>query len=355
MSKNQIKVTKPDGTTFIFQNPNFGRDRYDEDIHWDWKALGIDENKQDKDGYNHAAKFVHVREKNIKGFQIYSTKITQKMFNSNKGTVVISVDAQTALIAEEMEKELRNQQKIVNQQWEDSIQDDTMITITEIYYNGHHIYAGGDYFESKKVKAITEKLNDLGVRKTTALLQPYLSDSVEGEYGSIDTWTLTFAQLKGILDTLEQEKKQKEETAKQIEQEKMSKYSTISCKKIKETKQNGDTASLVEITDGHETLQFMCRNIFDFGYVINPNYKLLPALEKGGMPKTKEDGTMSWQDFTGDKGWYEVRDMTDLEQLAIQYLYDFPPIGTSIRMCEDEDEQEIARAESIMDQGGIEE
>lgn len=41
-----------------------------------------------------------------------------------------------------------------------------------------------------------------------------------------------------------------------------------------------DLQALVSITDGKETLEFVCRNIFDVGFLINPNYKLTPESEK---------------------------------------------------------------------------
>lgn len=107
-----------------------------------------------------------------------------------------------------------------------------------------------------------------------------------------------------------------------------------------------DPFALVRITDPktHESAKFNCRNLFDFGYVINP--------EMGGMASnverfiagnldTEEEKqahrkehptTTGWgwnRDFLDGENWIE---MTDFEIRAITYLSRFSPIATGLRM-----------------------
>jgi len=93
----------------------------------------------------------------------------------------------------------------------------------------------------------------------------------------------------------------------------------------------------VEVTDPAtgESARFRCRNVFDFGYVVNPMYPLAPGRDPGGLPKRIKSAWV-WEDFEmdedGDLGWVQVRSMTGFEIHAIEYLNRFPPIGTDIRM-----------------------
>jgi len=91
-----------------------------------------------------------------------------------------------------------------------------------------------------------------------------------------------------------------------------------------------DPSAIVRMTDPEtwESLEFICRNIFDFGYVINPNYSIAPGHDNGGL-----DGNGKWRDFDVAKGgWYDVREMTDFEKRCLTYLRELPPIDKSIRM-----------------------
>lgn len=90
-----------------------------------------------------------------------------------------------------------------------------------------------------------------------------------------------------------------------------------------------DDDALVRVTHRttSESLNFNCRNIFDFGYVVSPDYKLrLDSKTAGGLA----NGDV-WLDFSAG-GWSPVRPMTELERLAVEYLSVFPPIDNAIRM-----------------------
>ena len=91
----------------------------------------------------------------------------------------------------------------------------------------------------------------------------------------------------------------------------------------------GKTKAEVEITDQAtgESAQFVCRNIFDFGYVVNPNYAVVEGLKPGGIANGGQ-----WQTFDAERGWYDVRPLTGFEARAITYLRKFPPIYGGIRM-----------------------
>ncbi len=77
----------------------------------------------------------------------------------------------------------------------------------------------------------------------------------------------------------------------------------------------------VEVQEGDQKLRFIYRNIFDFGLVINPDYEIIPGL-KAGMAK---DGY--WWDFDDEKLWQPVRELTEFEKRAIDYLYEINPLG----------------------------
>ncbi len=120
-----------------------------------------------------------------------------------------------------------------------------------------------------------------------------------------------------------------------------------------------DPYAKVKITDPKtkEEAIFNCRNIFDFGYVINPvdggtasvdedtiavNYytkdELLEEQEflSGRLAKRPQRTGWGWKsNFEGD-GWFpdwtqNWTRMTDFEVRAVEYLYRFSPIGTKLR------------------------
>ena len=96
-----------------------------------------------------------------------------------------------------------------------------------------------------------------------------------------------------------------------------------------------DPYVIVEVIDPktQEKGTFKCRNIFDFGYTINPCYPVAPGLEPGGLPrKEKGTGELYWEHFEAKRGWYKVREMTEFETKAYLYLKKFPPIFAYVRM-----------------------
>lgn len=131
-----------------------------------------------------------------------------------------------------------------------------------------------------------------------------------------------------------------EETRQQAEREARRNHlrSQVACTVLREYsvpaevgRDPGARVRIRSLADGSE-LEFECRNIFDFGYVVNPLYPIAPGKKPGGIvnidPATK---ARFWMDFDG-KGWQRIRDLTPFESLAIAYLDEFPPIADGIRM-----------------------
>jgi len=79
---------------------------------------------------------------------------------------------------------------------------------------------------------------------------------------------------------------------------------------------------LHEVTclDG-EVLSFKERNIFDFGVVVNPAYKITDDATKEGGLESLKDGIRVWQDFNPGTGWYTVRPLSSNEIDALNYIY----------------------------------
>jgi len=138
--------------------------------------------------------------------------------------------------------------------------------------------------------------------------------------------------------------KQQKEAEQQAEQEQQEKAererkeaikASLNCEILQQIEGVGgeggiDPSALVRLTDPEtgESLEFICRNIFDFGYVINPNYSIAPGHDNGGL-----DGNGKWRDFDVTKGgWYDVREMTDFEKRCMTYLRELPPVCNKIRM-----------------------
>lgn len=137
--------------------------------------------------------------------------------------------------------------------------------------------------------------------------------------------------LKNVIHDLDKLLKEAEEREKESAERKIFKESMILKILKKGTDNDGDGTDFyvnVSLEDAatHEKLKFVCRNIFDFGYVVNPDYEIVKG-KKGGI---ENDGM--WQTFEEKGGWKDIRPLTDFEKKCLNYLYKFSPIGTSIRL-----------------------
>lgn len=55
------------------------------------------------------------------------------------------------------------------------------------------------------------------------------------------------------------------------------------------------------------------RNIFDFGTVYNPCFSVCEGKESGGLVKKNKDGKYVFEIYENNKGWKDVRQLTDEE------------------------------------------
>ena len=81
-----------------------------------------------------------------------------------------------------------------------------------------------------------------------------------------------------------------------------------------------------------ETLKFICRNVLDVGYVVNPDYKITAESDSAGGLATKKNGRYFWQDYKSGQGWENVREMTGFESRTYQYLNAHSPIYDGLNM-----------------------
>lgn len=150
-------------------------------------------------------------------------------------------------------------------------------------------------------------------------------DLVETVVTNFETTLKDAMRLSDLAETVKEKRAAEEETAKakaEMKVEVLKKGTENSCE--------GPTYyANVKITDSStgESLNFVCRNIFDFGYVINPDYAVAEGVEKGGL-----ENNGKWQSFNGKEGWCDVRELTELEKKCINYLHKFPPVYTGINM-----------------------
>lgn len=192
-------------------------------------------------------------------------------------------------------------------------------------------YHDGEYYSGHTTgKQATKLLEGLGLAK-------YLSGwGTPVDYKLIETLGTEFTYAQAV-EYARPEMEAK--AAKKIENdkrdaEKAERRNELKCEILSRVKgghgeDDDDPSALVRLTDPdtNESLEFNCRNIFDFGYTVNPNYSILPGMEKGGL-----DSEGKWQTFESGKGWYDVRDLTDFEKKCMKYLYEFSPISTEMRM-----------------------
>ena len=177
-----------------------------------------------------------------------------------------------------------------------------------------------------------ELLEELGLARYVEGWGYHVKADVEEALGE----TFTYAEAIGLArPALEAEaaKKAAAEAARQANDDaRQAKRATMKVEILKKGSfgagEGSEAFAEVNITDVKtgESAQFACRNIFDFGYVINPLYAITPGGEPGGIAN---EGY--WEE-SGDGGWHKVRPLTSFEKQALDYLREFSPIYTGIRM-----------------------
>lgn len=210
-----------------------------------------------------------------------------------------------------------------------NLKDDSMIKFT------HHSSYGYSL-----PKCLFEEESLLKEHKIKSnVFEGYQTDSDWGDYSIETSYEMTYKQFNDCMEKVckivaEKQKKTRksEEESKRIKEETEREKAYMEVKILKKGKEDGREGPTyfanVEITDANtgESLRFSCRNIFDFGYVINPDYEILPG-QKGGL-----ENNGKWQDFDDKKGWYDVRELTEFEKKCLKYLRKFPPVYSGINM-----------------------
>lgn len=160
-----------------------------------------------------------------------------------------------------------------------------------------------------KVLAINDDNNNFrGIRKWTIFYY-----WMENKYKIYDScWTNEFEigkkVTKEVIEKINKIRKEKEE-----QKENNNKAKEESGYKVIKTwrEHDHDENAFVEFTK--YDLRFYCRNIFDFGFVVN-----------------SENGGVYFSDYFEKNG--EKRKLTDEEKKCLEIINKFPPISTEIRM-----------------------
>lgn len=202
-------------------------------------------------------------------------------------------------------------------------------------YKMHSSYDGGDWADYS-AQGVPVRWDEITLHGWASAIRPGAGAAFE----KVPVASISPERLSEVRSRYEAKQAQKEaqDAATRKERDaqdarKADLQAKLSCRVIQRGSRPGedgrDPYALVELTSAAtgETLRFSCRNVFDFGYVVNPAYSITPGREPGGMAN---DG--QWMDFKAGDGWVPVRPLTETETLALQYLYEFPPISKEIRL-----------------------
>lgn len=138
-------------------------------------------------------------------------------------------------------------------------------------------------------------------------------------YNGVQPPPNVFEEMLKYRDELLTKREAEKEKARQVEYDKLGFKKVEVIKKYSEAFDEGRTyITKVKITEKGtgKSLQFACRDIFDFGKVINPCYAVADG-SVGGLP-VKD----SWQ-VEG-----RLIKMTDFEKKCVDFLYSYPPAWT---------------------------
>ena len=338
------------GIKFYFKNPRLNQYGKLVMAH---KIEGIHENKHDPEGYYYNSEFLPQHN----AMSLYDVKIKGKKVNGVGLPENILTEVKNLFEQFKAERE-QNINQVVNelvegkrnihfgivgcdwphyQPWIRNLPEDLNGLEQEIMKKAIKQVMGSDEWVSnsceyieRKIKKSVGTIEDLG-----DVLNPEYNEESHKYHGYKNTVVTGFEiKLTDILQGRIEKKKEEDAVKQKLEEEKK----TMNVKIIKKGYSQGeekDPYAIVEIIDPatEEKAQFQCRNIFDFGYTVNPNYVVGKGLEKGGLATAdKETGKKYWQMFESEKGWYNVRELTKFESKAISYLNKFPPIYSDIRM-----------------------
>lgn len=328
------------GYTFMFRNPHL--DRYDELV-CDYKIPGVKE-RDEEDGYYFNSTFKESK----KAMTFYNVKIDGKevagvilpddIYNELKSLKDKLLEDRKALIKKTAD-EIISGERLIDfdivgceyphyQAWLHNLPDDIKDKVHEVLDMAIEVYTGEKFYGSsvdyliKKLNQSIATIEKIHPKAVNLVLDP----EIQKYYGFIETVVTSFQiKLADLIDINEVRLRQKKE------EEKEQRRNSLKLEVVKKGVVKGeelDPYAVVKLTEPEtgESLQFVCRNIFDFGYVINPDYEIAEGIDGGLHVKGK------WQTFKEGEGWHDVRELTAFEKRCIEYLLEFPPISTCIRM-----------------------
>lgn len=254
-----------------------------------------------------------------------------KILGVKKETLYLGIEqyrAEWEKMKEKGEKRLAEMKETEQKNIDSQFTDDNMTL--EIHYDSHYGFTSSDsYSESTRGKEIFLKANNSDVRPILEdKLQQYETDGGWDDYNIYAEYKVSMKEFEGIVnkiyDSFEEEREarkiaeerwKEEEDRRKAERE--FRRATMEVTILESGKEGGseeegpDLYANVEILDKKtgEKKQFSCRNLFDFGYVVNPLYSIDEGLEPGGMAEKDY-----WQIYEKGQGWVNIRKITEIEK-----------------------------------------
>lgn len=320
------------GFTFYFRNPRW--ESFDKVLKMEYKIIGIKENK-DHDGYYYNSTYLPER----KAMTFYGVKIDGQEISGVELPEDIATQVE-ALYNEMEDREYNADLKFQLYNCDYGFYTSNISYIIDrlkyrsVIYDATEI-ALNALNKDEEIKAIalsTYQAYPENPNWTNEYLESHrkaVANNTASGYGIIPN-AIVKQKIIDLIGPMFEEKKRADEEKKRIYEEKKASMVVNIIKKGSHKGDDGtDYYALIKITDPKtgESLEFNCRNIFDFGYVVNPNYSIVEGKEKGGIVNN-----WMWQDFESGKGWFDVRPVTEFEKKCLQYLSDFPPVYDEIRL-----------------------
>lgn len=210
----------------------------------------------------------------------------------------------------------------------DALQEDTVM---DVHYHTSYGFSISRH-EAAEHPWFKTALPDIKKAKL-GIPDQYIVNFDQGDYSLSYTYKIPFGVIKqlhqearGILEPIERRKEEE-----QAAQEK--RRASLKMEIVDEGKKWGgeghDLFAFIRLTDTAtlESLEFKCWNIFDAGYFIKANY-LIDGI-KGEDAGWNGD---EWRTYKEDEGWVTIRKLTDFEKRCMEYISEFSPIPTRIRL-----------------------
>ena len=243
--------------------------------------------------------------------ELVEAKTKQKITEDRDIHITIS-DSYRKLVSDEIVS-------IYNRFFEDLVGGKIQITANTI----------GNY-PSETVLSIDNKYNVYGI-DLFSLKYYWLSE----KYGLYDSYSFlkdkkigeeVTAEVITKIKEIDKERKIEAAEKQRAKEEREERRKSMTCEILKQGNTKGeawDPYAIVRLTDpdNGESLEFICRNIYDVGYVINPNYSVVPGAKGGICVKDR------WETTT-----QQGRELNEFEKRCLKYLYEFSPISKGIRM-----------------------